>query len=100
MKTKIINGCAISTDNEIRPSRIHGFGTIVREYKSLKPSKDLCIGCRDDYYNYGGNSHTGECWRLSDARVVDKVGHSSLNVVGGPDAIMRKTHSCWHSVRK
>ena len=32
-----------------------------------KPSKRDCAGCRDDYYNYGDTSTTGECWSLKSA---------------------------------
>ncbi len=34
--------------------------------------KSRCAGCRDNFYNQYGNSHTGECWSLKDARVVLK----------------------------
>lgn len=32
----------------------------------------LCQGCRDDYYNHGGNSTTGRCWCLDKAQVVTR----------------------------
>ena len=31
-----------------------------------------CLGCRNNYYNHGNNSVTGECWSLDDAKVVWK----------------------------
>lgn len=34
-----------------------------------KATKADCAGCRDDYYNHDGNSTTGECWMLKDARI-------------------------------
>ena len=35
-----------------------------------KATKSDCAGCRQDYYNYGNASNTGECWLLKDAKVV------------------------------
>lgn len=32
-----------------------------------KATKSDCAGCRDDYYNHGGNSTTGQCWGLETA---------------------------------
>lgn len=39
--------------------------------------KALCRGCRDDFYNQPGNSTTGECWLLKNAKPVlmTKVGY-------------------------
>lgn len=72
-------------------SAIHGHGTITRTYESLKATKAKRRGCRDDYYNHGGTSNSGECWGFSTAKVVDKVGPTSIYVPGGPDGIMTKT---------
>lgn len=83
--------------NEIKIGpRIHGYGSVVREYALYKPSKTQCVECRDDHYNIGGH----ECWSFKDSKVVDKTGHSSIHVEGGPDTKMVKTLSCWHSVQK
>jgi hypothetical protein len=35
-----------------------------------KMDKKHCIGCRDNYYNQEGNSTTGECWSLKNARII------------------------------
>jgi len=32
-------------------------------------TKELCSGCRDDYYNHGSKSTTGECWMFEKAKV-------------------------------
>lgn len=32
----------------------------------------MCRGCRDDYYNQAGNSQTGRCWGLANAKVVTR----------------------------
>ena len=32
--------------------------------------RQYCSGCRDDYYNHGDNSTSGECWSLDGAKVV------------------------------
>src|SRR5579872_7228544 len=94
-----INGHHFDTDNKIAQRRaIHGYGTVVRTYRSEKPALTMCGGCRDDYYNHGGRSSTGRCWGIDTAKVVDKVGYSSLNACGGVDTIMKKTLSCWHAV--
>ena len=39
--------------------------------------KQLCRGCRNDYYNQPGNSTTGECWMLKTAQLVEltRVGY-------------------------
>jgi hypothetical protein len=87
-------------DNKItRGYRIHGSGQIVREYKTLRSSKSMCRGCYDDAYNYRGPGIEG-CWSFASARVVDKVGHSSIYVQNGPDTRLVKTLSCWHAVSK
>lgn len=33
----------------------------------------LCAGCRNDYYNRGGHSTTGECWSLAMAEPVERT---------------------------
>lgn len=38
----------------------------------VQKSKDLCHGCRDDFYNQGNNSTTGECWCFKNAEVVTR----------------------------
>lgn len=97
----VINQRDIRTDNEIvEHRRIHGSGTIVRLYKSLRPNKSMCDGCRNDFYNGNNPYDVKECWSFKDAQVVDKVGHSSIHVCGGPDTKMVKTLSCWHAVSK
>lgn len=37
-----------------------------------KATKKNCVGCRDDYYNHGNHSDTGECWRLKNAKMKKK----------------------------
>ena len=37
-----------------------------------KKTKQLCVGCRDNYYNNAVTSNTGECWSFESARVVKK----------------------------
>lgn len=92
-----INGHSFDTDNKITARRyMHGYGTVVRQHKE-SPDIKMCNGCRDDFYNRGGRSATGRCWGFDSAKVVDKVGHSTLSVTGGVDTIMKKTLSCWHA---
>lgn len=35
--------------------------------------KQLCSGCRDNYYNAHGNSTTGECWAFGTAKTVTRT---------------------------
>ena len=100
MKRQKIGNQIVESDNPIRPGHgIHGRGQIVREYPKTSPAKSMCVGCYDDEYNRGLGG-AGECWSFQTARVVDKVGHSSIYVENGPDTVMRKTCSCWHGVRR
>lgn len=34
--------------------------------------RKLCSGCRNDFYNYGNHSTTGECWCLKSAKLVKR----------------------------
>jgi hypothetical protein len=98
MRKQRIDGTPIESDNEIKPTAgIHGSGTITMYHPMVAKDKAMCRGCRNDFYNE--TVPTG-CWSFAKALVVDKVGHSTLNVVGGPDAKMTRTLSCWHGVRK
>ena len=97
----LIDGRIVRTDNKIRPvSAVHGFGSITREYKRAKPSKQQCIGCRDNFYNDHNPYGIKECWGFKTARVVDKVGYSNIHVVGGIDGKMTKTLSCFNATCK
>lgn len=97
----LLNGNVIRTDNQIRPVRaVHGSGSITKEYKRLKPNKAQCMGCRDDFYNGHNPMGVKECWGFNTARVVDKVGYSSIHVTGGIDGKMTKTLSCFNATCK
>ena len=74
---------------------IIGHGSVVKEYKSLKPKKAMCSGCRENFYNGHNSLGVSECWHFKSARVVDKAGHSSIHVMYGPDVLKKKTLSCW-----
>lgn len=101
MKLVIVDGKQIRTDNELRiGKRIHGRGEITRIWNQdelVQPKKEMCHGCRADFYNGQGAK---ECWMFKTAHVVNKVGYSTLHVMNGPDTIMEKTLSCWHAVSK
>lgn len=90
----------IHSDNKLRVGDgIHGSGTITKT-TTAKPTKVMCHGCRDDFYNRDGNGMGGNgCWMFKDAKVVNKVGYSSIHVPNGPDTIMKGTLNCWHGVR-
>jgi hypothetical protein len=38
----------------------------------MNGKKEYCVGCRDNYYNHGNNSTTGECWSFKTAKTVEK----------------------------
>ena len=98
MKLVFIDGTPIRTDNALRcGSRIHGSGTITKEFPNKKPGKSMCLNFYDQFYNGEGAK---ECWSFKSARVVNKVGYGSMHVCNGPDTIMEKTLSCWHGVSK
>jgi hypothetical protein len=100
MKRQKIGDAVVESDNIIRPGHgIHGRGTIVKEHPRTTPTKAMCTGCYEDDYNHGLGGAT-ECWLFKTARVVDKVGYSSIYVENGPDTVMRRTNSCWNGVRR
>lgn len=70
-------------------ARYQGCGKIIREYKTLKPNKKMCIGCHDIIYN---------CWSFDTAMVVDKEAHTSIYAI--EPIIFKKTLSCYHGVNK
>ena len=78
---------------------IHGSGSITREYKSLKPKREMCRGCYNDFYNGRQNMNCFGCFSFDNAKVVDKVGYGSLRSTS-PDTKLVKTLSCWHAVSK
>lgn len=99
----MIDGTPVQSDNKIRNgTRIHGSGFITKTFPVLSEFKykNMCSGCRNDFYNLPGNGMNGECWSFKKATVVNKVGHSTLHVMNGPDMKMIKTLSCWHAVSK
>lgn len=100
-KYRDLKGDVLHSNNAIcEGSRIHGHGTVVKEYPRLKPCQSMCGGCRDDFYNGHNQLGVTQCWGFKTARVTDKIGYSSIYVPNGPDTIKRKTLSCWHAVSK
>jgi len=101
MRCVLVDGTEVHTNNELHVGRrIHGGGLITRRYEGLRPQKEMCNGCRDDFYNGHNDLGVEECWMFCSAEVVNKVGHSSIHCANGPDTIMKKTLSCWHAVVK
>jgi len=95
-----VDGVTIKTAHKLREVRaIHGHGTVTKEYKTLRPQRSMCSGCYDDHYNHV-NKDNGGCWAFETAKVVNKVGYTSIHVGYGPDGKMTRTLSCWHAVRK
>lgn len=100
-RTQRIGDLTFKSSHKIYVSdRMHGYGSICKTYKTLKPKKSMCKCCRNNFYNHGSNSVSGECWEFKGAEVVDKIGHSSIYVSYGPNVKMVKTLSCWHSIQK
>ena len=78
-------------------AKYHGYGEIVKEYKSLKPNKKLCEGCYCEQYHYGlGGAKL--CWSFEDAKVVSKLAYRSI--YSTEKSKIRKTLSCYHGVNK
>jgi hypothetical protein len=101
MKLQIIDGTPIHSDNTLRVrSRMHGIGTITATFPEKQPDKQMCSGCRDDFYNGHNDIGVKECWMFAKAKVVNKVGYSSIHCSYGPDTIMKNTLSCWHATVK
>ena len=56
-----------------------GSGETVREYKTLKKSKSMCIGCHCNFYNSNNDRGIKECWNFKDAKVADKLYYPNHN---------------------
>jgi hypothetical protein len=79
----------------------HGYGTVTKEYKTIKPNKSMCSGCYDNFYNCGGvNGSTKECWSFKTAKVVDKIAYPNIHCNDSQREKYEKTLSCYHSVNK
>ena len=78
---------------------MHGHGTVINRWPNQKPKKEMCKGCRDDFYNGRQNFTGDECWSFKSAQVVDKKGYRSLNSVN-MDETKILTLGCWHAVSK
>jgi len=75
----------------------HGYGEIIKTYKTIKPKKSMCSGCYCDDYNYGLGGER-ECWSFKDAKVVDKSVHRDIYFT--KKFKVKKTLSCYHAVNK
>lgn len=79
----------------------HGYGTVTKEYKTIKPSKSMCAGCYNNFYNLGGVSgSTKECWSFQDSKVVDKIAYPNIYCNDSQRKKYKKTLSCYHGVNK
>ncbi len=79
----------------------HGYGTIDKEHKTLKPKKSMCSGCYCDFYNYRtGLDGAKECWSFKDAKVVDKTAYPNIHCNASKREKYKKTLSCYHGVNK
>lgn len=45
----------------------------VCEEEEVSKSKQMCSGCRNDFYNGNNNLGVSECWSYKDAKVVNKI---------------------------
>lgn len=58
----------------------------------------LCQGCRNNFYNQGGNSSTGCCWSLESAKVVERFRIGWWTQPTSPNAYSKVvTLSCHHA---
>ena len=77
----------------------HGYGEVVREYKTLKPNKSMCSGCYNNAYNCGLGG-AKECWSFNGAKVVDKIAYPNIHCTSSQRKKYKKTLDCYHSVNK
>jgi len=59
--------------------------------------KELCKGCRNNYYNQQGNSPNGECWSLKRAKVVKRKKIHKQKRPPWDDCEVVQTLSCYHN---
>jgi len=71
-----------------------GTGIVIREYKTLKPKKTMCRGCRQNFYNGNNNLNVSSCWNFKDAKVCDKQHYFDINSTGM--GIKKRTLHCWN----
>src|SRR5260370_27474910 len=95
MRRQTIDGKVIESDNKIgEGKRIQGSGTITRTWNHpdefVAPSKAMCSGCEDDFYNDHNPYGVKECWAYATSVVVNKVGYATLHVCNGPNVKMVK----------
>lgn len=59
--------------------------------------KTTCRGCRDDFYNYNGNSTTSACWSLPTAKLVWRWAINMQSPMNTRDNFRRvKVPDCFH----
>ena len=64
----------------------------------MSGQRDLCRGCRDDFYNEAGHSESGECWSLKTATVVTRFKLDWWTAPTVPGAFTKlTTNSCHHA---
>lgn len=64
---------------------------------SLTQLKTGCRGCRDDFYNHGGNSNTGNCWSLDSAKRVYRWAINMQTPMDDRKNFRRvRVNSCYH----
>lgn len=68
----------------------------------MKAQEKYCSGCRDDYYNHGGNGFNGgKCWSLKDATVVTRYQLHWWTAPTVPGAFTKvQTNLCHHAPGK
>jgi len=63
----------------------------------LTAKRSACAGCRDNFYNGGGNSTTGHCWSLPEAKMVWRWRIGMQTPMDRRDRFTRvKVHNCFH----
>ncbi len=65
--------------------------------QNLDAKKPACAGCRNNYYNHGGNATPPYCWSLPDAKIVVRW---AINMQSPMDERSRfrrvKVYNCYH----
>ena len=78
---------------------MRGHVKIIKQHPTASPRKEMCQGCRNNFYNGNNNLGVEECWSFSTAEVCDKIGYHSIHSVKH-DETKIKTLNCWHAVSK
>jgi hypothetical protein len=65
---------------------------------NMEAKLPFCQGCRNNFYNQGGNSQSGRCWSLQTAKVVTRFRIGWWTAPTAPGAYTEvETLDCHHA---